>query len=154
MQIERTTDAGFVRAVLTDPAVWPLVSDDFSGAREALDPAPFVSSPAFHFLVPVQHGQRIGVFCFYPENGVTCEMHSAILPEYRGAGCWAARSAISWMFQNTRTLKITTKVPTTDGRLFVLTLAAGFDLEGLSRGSLLRDGRLLDQHLFGIGKEQ
>lgn len=151
MQIERTTDAEFVRRVLTDPAVWPLVSDDYSGSPEEYDPTAAVTNPLSYYLVPLRNGERIGFFSFHPANGITYEMHSAIIPAHQGHSIWSCRSAIFWMFEHTRARKIITQVPVRYNRLCRITMAAGFAIEGCNRNSLSRGNRILDQWWMGIG---
>jgi RimJ/RimL family protein N-acetyltransferase len=153
MQIERTTDAGFVRAVLTDPKVWPLVSDDYSMPPANFDFSLAVLNPEAFFLIPVRaDGQRLGLFYFYANNNTTYQMHAAL--SQRGGGVWACRAAIAWMFENTRAQKIINLVVTNRPRLYRMVLAAGLELEGLNKGSLMRGGKLLDQWWMGVGKER
>jgi len=140
-----------VVTILSDPMVYWWVSDDMSPPPDKIDYTAFLSNESVYVLMP-----RDGiVIIFIPQNGVMWEVHSAALPEYRGKEMHlAGRESILWMFTNTPCRKIETHVPTFNRAAYGLSVRCKMTKEGISRQSFLRDGKLYDQAVFGITKEE
>lgn len=153
MNIRRATveDIEFIKKVYGCPDMWYWLGDDNTPPLESIDITPLISSPAFFFLIP----GVTGVFMFHQWNSITFEMHSAVLPEYRGkCAMEGARLAGMWMFGNTPCRKIVTLVPKTNVRAMYLARRGGMKQEGIITKSFLKDGKYVDQYLYGICKEE
>ena len=110
----------------------------------------FINSPICYVLSP----NDFSVFVFVPVNGVTYEAHTAILPAGRGKkGIEAGKSVLSWMFTETRCLKIITWIPEINRSAGFFAKACGLLNEGINIKSFMKNGILYDQFLFGIRKE-
>ena len=102
MQIQRTEDATFIKAVFDEPSCRPWMRDD--GTPEDWSPS---IHPMMYYLVPsiethdegLVNEHAIGVILFSPVNFCTWNPHIAILPRYRGRGTEAMTEAIRWMFR-------------------------------------------------------
>ena len=88
-----------------------------------------------------------------PWNTVTYEIHTCILPPYRGrAAIHAGKDAGAWMFENTQCRKIVTLVPEDNRPALFHALNSGMRKEGLIKDSFLQDGDLSDLILLGLEK--
>ena len=145
--VERTEDSDLVTAILTEPDVWAGGCDDGSGSPDHFVPS---FHEAIYYLVPMDDGRPMGVFLITPSNSTTFEWHTGILPGSRGkkavTGC---RMAVEWMATNTPALKLITWVDVGARHVYLYAKACGFGVEGVSHGSLMKDGRLRDQYLMG-----
>lgn len=113
-----------------------------------------LTNPLTYVLVP-SFGDCIGVFLLHPWNTVTYELHSAILPLYRGwRSVIAAREMGIYMFTNTLCRKIVTQIPTFNYPAKSLAIRCGMKREGLNRRSYLKNGTLHDQYIYGICREE
>ena len=147
IEISRTCDPGLVTELLTHEDVWDEGKDDGVGA-----PEDFV--PGFHdsvyYLVPWVGDEPMGIFIVTPSNSITFEWHTGILKPFRGkvaiAGC---RLACDWMAHNTPARKLITWVDVGARHVYLYARACGFGVEGISHGSLLKNGQLRDQYLMG-----
>jgi len=110
----------------------------------------FINSHICYVLSP----NDFSIFVFVPVNGVTYEAHTAILPEGRGRkGIEAGISVLSWMFTETRCMKIITWIPVFNRSAVYFARNCGLNWEGTNSQSFLKDGKLYDQYLYGIRKE-
>ncbi len=145
--VERTESPDLVRELLTHPDVWAAGGDDGT-------PEPDSFEPGFHesiyYLVPTWDGVPMGIFMITPSNSTTFEWHTGILMPFRGKrairGC---RMAVDWMAENTPARKLITWVDVEARHVYLYAKACGFGVEGVSHGSLLKQGRLHDQYLMG-----
>ncbi len=154
--IERldVTDLGYVNGVMRHPSIYPHISDDLCPKAKDFTAEPMLWSPQAIFLRPVIEGFGAGVFLFHPWNSVTYEVHSCVLPGFRGKlSVEASVRAAEYMFKNTGCRKIVTQVPAWNRAAYALAHRAGFRAEGVNRKSFLRNGILYDQALLGLMKD-
>lgn len=146
MKCERTFDRDLVKASLTDPGTIRLAAED-----GVTDYEPFWHDSLI-YLTPFDDAP-MGVFMIVPMTSRCCEVHTSILPAYRGRAVEAAREAIKWIFANTPFEKIVSRVPAFNRLALRLSLKAGMRIEGINTRSFLKDGKLHDQYLVGVEKE-
>lgn len=152
MRIERTFDQDLATAIVKHPSVWPYVSDDLTDFD--LYRAPMHDS-VFWLLVLDFDDTVLGAYFLHFQNAVTLEIHTCLLPDARGKKSKeAAKCVLSWVFSNTICQKVITHVP--ENNVFALAYAkrAGLQEEGINRASFLKQGKLLNQTLLGITKEE
>ena len=117
------------------------------------DLCPKVAKPIITFpLLYLMNKEKTGVIMVVPVNGITCEVHTACLPELWGKSSEFIRGCIDWGMDNTRYQKIITYVPTFNRLAIRITKKAGFEQEGLIKESFLKNWKLYDQYLFGMTK--
>jgi len=138
----RTFDYKRIREIATHPEIYPYVSDDGSPPPEEYEP---VQSDEFYYLM-----FEGGFFLFHPLNYITVEVHTCILPEWRGRSIKYARRAIAWMFRNTQYRKIVTHVPEYNRKALAYAQKAGMRIEGVNRKSFMKNGVIYDQYLLGV----
>ena len=148
MTIARTHDMELVRSIMSHPAIWPHIHDDNTQDCEPLD------HEGFYWLA-VSDGEPAGVFLVHATNSVCFEVHTCLLPRIWGQAATVAASLCkAWVFGNTDCEKIITHVPAYNQTALRFALRCGMKREGTNRASYLKDGKLMDQHLLGITKQE
>lgn len=154
--IKRCTikDVEQVNRVMRHPSVYPdSIDDGCSPDANTFDAGPLLESAGMYFLGWCVDAAWAGLWMLKPWNSTTYEIHTCILPPYRGqAAIHAAKDAGRWMFENTECRKIVTLVPEDNRPAMAYALAGGMEKEGVIKNSILKDGDLLDQTILGIGK--
>lgn len=140
-------DNDFFKSIARHPQVWPMITDD--GCTEEFD---FPESNLY--LVAESNGERIGFFMLSAINSICVEVHTIFHPKAFGSVISYAVELINWVFNNTQFKKIITFVPSDNPKAKRLAEKAGMEAEGLIKGSYLRAGKLLDQHILGVSKCQ
>lgn len=139
-------DLDRVNSLMKDDRVWPHVSCDRCDKETYSAPEDGIYLGAYDDEV------NAGFFLVQPVNSVTLEIHTVIDPLFWGRSIEFAKQVILWIFENTETLKIITLVPENNKKAARLAERSGMLLEGVVTKSYLKDGVLLDQFLYGIGK--
>jgi len=144
-------DLEFVKEIMTDPDVYPSISDDSSGPAEDFTPEIFLSNGIFKVLSP----NPGSVFVFVPFVYRIYWVHSCVLPGYRGAQAVdAMKSACKWMFDEQHALKILGIVPAFNRQARVFAVKSGFKATHIIKDSYQKDGVVHDLHFFEKGRYQ
>ena len=134
----------FVREVFS--SMWEWLSDDSSGSP---DDFAAIDSPLVDYVVPVGDGHRLGVLMLVRVNAATVELHTALLPAYRGTWTRPVFDGLRAHLKG-RASWLRTWVPACNRPAYVAAGRVGFDLIGTERQSYLKGGELHDLHLFGV----
>jgi len=151
--VEQATSAEIV-TVYTHEEVYPFISDDFSIPREKFKPRPSNSI----YLKATLDDELAGIIQLDPQNGITVEAHFAFLPEFqnknlkRHIALNSSLLAIRWVWNNTKFSKIIAMVSKNRKDVRRLACKAGFEVEGSSKNSYMKNGKLYDQWLLGLEK--
>jgi RimJ/RimL family protein N-acetyltransferase len=144
-----TTDLGYVRAVFTHPDVWPFVCDDAHPGPEHFVP---LEHDSVVYLVPESDGEPMGVVMLQAQGAVAAEMHSALLPAFRGKPAVEAfRALLAYLpgaFPAVKYLR--TWVPAFNRPALLAARRVGFVERGVEPLAYLKHGALCDHHLFGV----
>lgn len=147
--IEETRDMAFVKDCLTHPYVWRNAMDD---AFRDVNPGLFFP-PLSDCIVYLRAGDD-GVFVGRRINAITYDVHIALLPSARGRAKAICEEAIKFFFaRSTDPVRLIASIPENRPLVIRLAKAIGMEFIGVNRKSFLKDGVLLDQHLYGISKE-
>lgn len=150
MDIERTFDEELIKKIVTHKAVWGFVSDDGSD-KENYKPAIHES---FYWLLVRDKDEVLGLYFLHPQNYICYEIHTCLLPAAWGEKSReAAKQVLSWMFSNTICMKVITYIPDDNEKAFFYAKRAGLEQEGINKRSFMKNGKLLDQKVLGITKE-
>src|SRR5689334_2933983 len=96
---ERTQDYNLIRAIITHPKVYRLVTDDSSPKPEAYEPP---ASDLLWYVLALDGAELLGVFAFFPQSGITAEVHTNLLPCATGRRALeAGQGVIPWMWAQT-----------------------------------------------------
>jgi RimJ/RimL family protein N-acetyltransferase len=149
---ERTRDYDLVRQIMTDPRVWPHISDDLAPAPTDFRP---LECEAVWYVLVIGAGEVLGLFAFVPQNSVCWEVHTCLDPRAWGAtGARAARELPAWIWANTPCRRIVTSVPAYNRLALRFARAAGMQEFGVNPRSYLKNGELQDQVLLGLSPEE
>ncbi len=150
ISFERTFDLELVRSIITDPSIWPNVSDDNSG-----DPKDFwpTDHEAICYILARDEEKLIGMWSFVPHNSVCWEVHTYLLPNHGFTqGRKAAKELAAWIFANTKCQRIFTNVPEFNRAARIFAKAAGMKEFGNNPNSFIRNGTLWNQTLLGLSR--
>lgn len=144
----RIADREYIRGIFTHPDVWPWVCDDTA------NPDDF--EPLIHdsvaYLAPEQDGFPMGCLMLQSVNAVTLELHSALLPAYRGKHTLDVfRALVVYLprvFPSAKYLR--TWVPAYNRPALLAARRVGFVERGVEPLAYLKHGALCDLHLFGV----
>ena len=139
-----------LNALFGHESIWPFIKDE--SAPESLRYRVgelYLSTPGTLVLSPIPES----AFVYKLRNGITFEVHANVLKDSREDALSAALSSVRWMFENTGCLKIVAYVATCFPNVCGFTKKCGFDEEGKMKKSVLRDGTLYDQIIYGLTKE-
>jgi len=134
-----------IARIWNHPKVLGWIRDDLS---------PKIATPVIAFpLLYLMNKEKTGVIMVVPMNGITCEVHTACLPELWGKASEFIKECIDWGCDNTRYQKIITYIPTFNRLAIRITKKAGFEQEGRIKESFVKDWKLYDQLIFGMTKK-
>ncbi|MBP9870283.1 MAG: GNAT family N-acetyltransferase [Nitrosomonas sp.] len=146
IEYEQTEDIDFITRCLTDPCVWRMGSDDgMAGINPGLF---FVRLENKIYLKTGLHGLLIGI----PVNSIMLDVHVALLPSAKGKAAELCSGAINWVFNNTQYLRLIASIPEHNNLALKLARSVGMQFVGINSKSFMKNGCLLDQHIFGISK--
>lgn len=149
MTFERSEDAALIRAVVTHPAVWPHVSDDYAPQASAWTPA---MHPSLWYVVVREGEDTLGLWMF-EARGACWEVHTCLLPIAWGdRGKRAAREMAAWLWKNTTCRRLITNVPAYNRLALRFAQRAGMTEFGRNERSFLKHGELHDQILLGLSR--
>ena len=152
-RLTRPVDVNEIEAIMREKDVWENVTDDGSNTLNLSHLTAIIGIHSFYFLVPVIQGVRVGAFFLHPHNYVTYELHSMVKKENRGRLVREGLMEVGeFMFNSTPCQKIITLVPAGNYRAKFMARFMGMEYEGVNRKSLLRNGKLIDQHMYGACK--
>lgn len=144
---ELTNDSEFVTRCLTSPAIWRMGSDD---SVIGINPELFFAQKNNTIWLKVGD---YGVFIGRPINHISLDVHVALLPDAKGKAAEISKGAIKWMFNNTQYLHMNASIPEYNKLAIRLAEKVGMEFIGINKGSFMKDGKLYNQYLFGIQKE-
>ncbi len=149
MIVSRTHDMAVVAQIMGHPSIFPHVAEDGTDKPEPVD------HPGFYWMLATKGGDPAGLFLVHARGAVCYEMHTMILPDFRGApACAAAQALLTWAFTELDCQKMVTSVPEYNRAALRFALANGMRHEGVNRASFLRRGALIDQITLGITKKE
>lgn len=137
-----STDMEAVARILNHPKVYDMITDD-----TCIPPV----IPCAHHL-HLMNEEKTAVLILVPMNGITCEVHMAVLPELWGRAATFVRECIAWGWKNTRYMKAITYCPEYNRAAIALAKRCGFKEEGRVKDSFLKNWQLHDQIVFGLSK--
>ena len=149
IDLSQTKNLELVREIVTDPAIYPFVSDDGSPKPEE-----WKAPEALTYCLVKDGDEILGVWIFRKCNAVTWEVHTCLLSNARGKrGYQALKMLPEWAWNNLEgAQRIITEVVEDNQPALVFALRAGMDKFGVNKKSYLKGGKLLDAILLGISR--
>lgn len=150
--ISRTFDGELVRQVMTHPQIWPHISDDGTAPVEEWRPA---DPTAVLYMVARDGEEVLGLWMLLPQNSITWEIHTCLLPNAWGPRArQAAKMMAEWIWANTPCRRLVTTVPEPNQLAKRFAVRAGMQEYGRNPASFLKNGVLHDQVLLGISRPE
>lgn len=146
MQLLQIDDVDIINSIILNPFVNSDISDDPTFGRKIK-----TLPPHFEWLGVYENGQLHGVYALVPQNAVTAEIHTCLLPSIRGKqALQAGKLLLDHLFS--KYSKAISYVPATNQKAKFYALMLGFQSEGVNKKSYLKNGMLIDQLLVGLTK--
>lgn len=150
IQLKCSKNFEVINGILRHESIYPNVSDDGTPPPMECD----VTDSAMVFVLIYSDAVLAGLYALQFHSSVMLEIHTCILPEFRGkCAAVAAKRIIEWVFKNTPCEKLITLVPAFNRAALLYALCAGLKKEGCITKSFKSGGVLHDQTLLGINKE-
>jgi len=147
MYLARIYDVDLINSVLMHPSIADHLCDDNSVGAKVQD------AESLEWIGVHKNGACHGVFLLIPQNSVTVDIHTALLPDVRGKESkQAGKLLLDLIFS--RYFKAVTSVPSNNRVAAWFAGSLGFKHEGVNRQSFLKNGVLLDQVLMGMTREE
>lgn len=138
-----------INRIVSNPDIWNDITDDHAS------PVIVLQIPGLMWVLVKEEENICGAYLLEFRNCRCYEVHTCILPEYRGKkAIEIGKQGLEWIFNNTPCLKIITHVPECNPKAFVYARKCGFKQEGINRRSFMKYGILQDQYVLGICKEK
>lgn len=144
-----TRDLDLIRPAVTHERVYGRTTDDLSPAADAFQPPEYCQ-----YVAVYQSDEFCGIFVLSPHNGILTEVHTALLPTAWGDSADIGRAFIQWLFSNTPTRRLITAVPEYNRLALRMAKSTGMAEYGVNPASFLKNGKLHDQIMLGVSKEQ
>ena len=147
MYLARVYDVGVINSILAHPSIANQLCDDYTVGAKIQD------AESLEWIGVHNDGACQGVFLLIPQNTVTVDVHTALLPSVRGKQSkQAGKLLLDLIFS--RYFKAVTSVPSNNRVAAWFAGSLGFKHEGVNRQSFLKNGVLLDQVLMGMTREE
>lgn len=144
MTLKLKESRGDAEAILRHPDIYKTICEDGSPDAEDL----FI--PEGWRCVVAYLEKPIGCFVLHEFNGVTMTCHVQVLPEHREHSAEMGKAVIQWSKDNTDAKKLIAWIPFDCENVKCFAEKMGFKVEGVSEGSIMKGGQLLDQWLVGF----
>jgi len=140
MTFERTHNTPLIDALLTNPRVWRMMSDN--------EPHRFTSgiAPAncMFVLVREDEGLILGMFLLVNLAPAVAEVHICLLPAAWGKRSQIAREFIEWLWRESSINELTALIPSDKPILHRLALSVGFQQRIVCEEQGVRGGNWYD----------
>lgn len=138
--------------ILKDPEIFERIAEDGIDAEYYQVDLPDRNC----YMIIKDDDKTIGVWCLYPANASTLNIHANILKEHRKHAKEAARLVLNWFADHSpdQYVKLNAEIPVIYEDVYTYTKSFGFIDEGINRLSIMKKGQLIDQHLLGLTRNE
>ncbi len=151
MRISETLDADAIKRIVTDPAVYPMVTEDDSPSIEEYEPP---MADCVTYLLVEDDGMQ-GVFALIKKSSAVVELHTCLLPCCRGKRALeAVKLMIDHVWANTKFTRIVTAVAEFNKPAILFALKSGFERYGLNPKSYVKHDALWDTVMLGLTRPE
>lgn len=151
-KLRKADSADEVAQILKDPEIFERIAED----GQTLDnmQIPFDESQCY-MLIELED-VIIGVWCLYPVNSSTLNIHCQILKDYRQHAGEAAKLIVKWFAEESPSqyIKLSAEIPVIYPDVYFFTKKFGFLDEGINRQSISKNGSITDQWRLGLTRDE
>lgn len=151
MRIGLAQDMDELNGILKNPYIWAQLTES------DIDPNEFYPEmKPISFWMVAETDEICGIMLVLAENTATTLIHPYMLEKHKGKGYYMIKAFFEWYLRNAKeeANKINAKIPAFNKAGRKVALKVGFKDEGVDRQSYLRDGKLYDQYLLGITRDE
>lgn len=141
-----TVDDTQIKDILFDPSILPWICEFHS----ELDKDTFKVDHAYLYLLAEDEDEVCGLAKMRPLSSACWELHSAILPAYRGNPSHYFNSLAVDLLEHTAAEKVITWIPEDNKRAKLAAEAAGFKQEGFIPKAWRKGEDIIGLYLFGV----
>lgn len=148
--LRRATNQKDVELILKDPEIFSRIAED------GHDIDSYNVNMDNCYMLVCNQDKIIGVWCLYPINKSTLNIHCNILKEFREHGKEAGRLILKWFIEECprQYQKLNAEIPTIYPEVYHYTKKQGLIDEGINRLSIMKNGKLVDQWRLGITRAE
>lgn len=147
--IERISDEQFITDYVTKSDVFDEISED-NFTRDEWHP-----DMSGGWFAHTEDGEVCGLWLAELRNGITLEIHPIVPKRHRGKKAYkGAREFFSWITKNTTYKKINAEIATCYPNAKMFAMQCGMKVEGKIRASFQKGGKVYDQWMLGITREE
>lgn len=152
IEAKRTFNKQLVRDIITHPDIFKTIAEDGFKLKDV-----DVNCVRDCWLVMDNGSQVVGVYKLHPHNSTTLQIHAHVLPEYRKEHSQdTGIEALRWILEEgpREYEKVIAIIPCIYENVKRFTCSQGFIVEGINRKSYRKNGRIVDQWLLGITRDE
>ena len=144
-------DLDFANRVMKDSEIYPFISDDFSPDKEDFSVELLIQTDGIYVFSASENS----VIIMVPVNGITYDVHVNFTKKDRGQKAVdACMDGFEFAFNETPAKKLICWIPETCLNVLHFAEKMGMVQEGLITKSFQKDGKLYDQYILGITREE
>ncbi len=141
-----------VAQILKDPEIFDRIAEDgvtYQDFRISFDGTQC-------YMLIESDDMIIGVWCLYPANSSTLNIHCNILKDYRVYAKEAGKLIVKWFAEESPSqyIKLNAEIPVIYPDVYFFTKKFGFLDEGINRQSICKNGDIIDQWRLGLTKNE
>lgn len=146
-------DIKTIKEILTHPAIYPHITDDFSPNPQEF--VPVMLEGLIHLLV-TEDEEIMGMFIFAPHNSICWEVHTCLLPHAWGQKAREIMGELKvYVWGSTANIqRVFTTIPETNKPALYSARRNGFEQYGINFRSIKKGGVLVDQILLGMSRPE
>lgn len=148
--IEIATDKNVVKDFLTDPILFPLISDDYTSSPEDWEPS--WGKDTFYLLVK-RDSELVAVQASRVLTGSCFEVHVNVSPMYWKESSEINQACIDWAYENTLAMKLIAYIPEYCEEVLNHAIKMGFKKECFLEDSIVKGGTVHGQWLVSHDKQ-
>lgn len=139
-----------VQEIIKDPEIFSRIAEDGHNADV------YNISMNNCYMLILEDDLIIGVWCLYPANKSTLNIHCNILKAHRKHGKEAGQLILKWFAEESpkQYQKLNAEIPMVYPEVYHYTKKQGLVDEGINRLSIMKNGELVDQWRLGITRAE
>ena len=147
--ITRTSDVEFIKNFITGSEVFDEIKEDDFSEDE------WVPDMNSGWFVHTEEDDICGIWMAELRNGITLEVHPMILKKFRGKKAYkGAKEFFTWITKHTKYAKVNAEIATCFPNAKMFAVQCGMKIEGTIRQSFKKNGKIHDQWLLGITRQE
>lgn len=139
-----------VEVIIKEPEIFERIAEDGHELNN------YTISMDNCYMLMKYDDKTIGVWCLYPANRSTLNIHCNILEEHRHHGKESAKLILEWFVNECpeQYQKLNAEIPMIYPEVYHYTKHQGMRDEGINRLSIRKQGQLVDQWRLGITRDE